>query len=167
SGGDGGEGSPGKLHFWDSSSAGSAILIANGGLDGGEGGGGLGGGGIYFEGNSSGGQAAVHLNGNGFLDISSHNAGSVTIGSLSGNGFGFLGSNNLTVGSNNQSTVFSGVLQDGGEGGGTGGSLTKVGTGTLALNGVNTYTGNTYINGGTLAVNGSIASPFVYINPGG
>jgi len=165
SGGDGGEGSPGKLHFWDSSTAGSAILIANGGVDGGEGG--LAGGGIYFEGSSSGGQASIRVNGNGFLDISSHNAGSVPIGSLSGNGLVFLGSNNLTVGTNNQSTVFSGILQDGGEGGGTGGSLTKVGTGTLALNGVNTYTGNTIINGGTLAVNGSIASPFIFINPGG
>jgi outer membrane autotransporter protein len=66
---------------------------------------------------------------------------------------------------------------DGGEGGpgvhasikgfGAGGSLTKIGTGTLSLNGVNTYTGNTYIDGGTLAVNGSIQSPFTYVNPGG
>ncbi|MDR3401136.1 MAG: autotransporter domain-containing protein [Chthoniobacter sp.] len=165
SGGDGGEGSPGKLHFWGSSSAGNAVLIANGGVDGGEGG--LGGGGIYFENSSNGGQASIHVNGNGFLDISNHDAGSVMIGSLSGNGLVFLGSNNLTVGTNNQSSVFSGVLQDGGEGGGTGGSLTKVGTGTLSLNGVNTYTGNTIINGGTLAVNGSIVSPFVFINPGG
>jgi outer membrane autotransporter protein len=71
----------------------------------------------------------------------------VTVGSIEGDGNVFLGPNNLTVGSNNLSTLFSGVIQDGG----TGGSLTKVGTGTLTLTGLNTYTGATTVNGGTLA----------------
>lgn len=37
----------------------------------------------------------------------------------------------LTVGSNDESTFFSGIIQDGGINQGTGGALTKAGTGTL------------------------------------
>jgi subtilase-type serine protease len=48
---------------------------------------------------------------------------------------------------------------------GTGG-LTLSGTGTLVLTGADTYSGPTVINGGTLVVNGSIASP-VLVNPAG
>ena len=61
----------------------------------------------------------------------------------------FLGANRLTVGSNNLSTLFSGAIQDGGFMGGTGGSLAKIGTGTLTLSGANTYTGGTLISAGT------------------
>src|SRR5437660_11615478 len=73
--------------------------------------------------------------------------------SIAGNGFLNLGSKNLAVGSNNTSTTFSGVIRDGGLGGGAGGSLTKVGTGALTLSGANTYIGGTAISNGTLVVN--------------
>src|SRR5262249_16225657 len=97
----------------------------------------------------------VEIFDNGGLDISGHAAPpapGVTIGSIEGNGNVFLGANNLTVGSNNLSTLFSGVIHDGGPSGGTGGSLTKIGTGTLTLRGRNTYTGTTFVNDGTLTL---------------
>jgi autotransporter-associated beta strand protein len=40
-----------------------------------------------------------------------------------------------------------------------GGGLTKLGTGTLRLNGVNTYTGTTLVSAGTLGGTGTIAGP--------
>jgi len=92
---------------------------------------------------------------------------------IEGSGFYFLGSKTLTVGGNNMSTTVSGVIQDGGflpgifGGGGTGGSLAKVGTGTLTLSGLNTYTGPTTVNDGSLIVNGSIASAQTLINASG
>jgi autotransporter-associated beta strand protein len=51
----------------------------------------------------------------------------------------------LTIGNDNTSTNFSGVISGVG-------TLTKVGTGTETLSGVNTYTGATTINGGTLSI---------------
>jgi len=89
--------------------------------------------------------------GNGNLDISAH-TGSLTIGSLEGTGDVFLGARNLTVGSNNASTLFSDVMQDGGFNGGAGGSFAKTGSGTLTLTGSNSYTGVTTVNGGTLVL---------------
>ena len=142
----------GSTVFHGSSTAASATLIANSGTGGGEGGQ------IFFDENSTGGTSRVELFGNGSLDISAHAAPGVTIGSIEGDGDAFLGVNNLTVGSNNLSTTFSGVIQDGGKGGGMGGSLTKVGTGTLELTGANTYTGNTNVNRGVLQVDSSITS---------
>jgi autotransporter-associated beta strand protein len=114
-----------------------------------------------FEDSSRGGTAQISLveafEFGGILDISLHNAPGVTIGSLEGvEGTGvFLGANNLTVGSNNLSTTFSGVILDDFNGGG---SLTKIGSGTLILSGANTYAGNTNVNRGVLQVDGSITS---------
>ena len=146
----------GALVFEDSSTAGSATITNNSGgvaalLD-----------------STSGGTARFILNGTGSLDISGLTTGGTTAGSIEGAGNVFLGSNNLAVGGNNLSTTFSGVIQDGGLFGGTGGSLTKTGTGTLILSGANTYTGDTIVSGGTLSVYGSIASsPLTTVDAGG
>ena len=77
----------------------------------------------------------------------------MTIGSIEGSGIVLLGANKLTVGSNNLTTTFSGIVEDGMGGGGVGGSLTKIGTGTLTISGPNTYTGVTTVSAGTLLVN--------------
>src|SRR5260370_23588729 len=54
----------------------------------------------------------------------------------------------LTVGGNNASGTFAGIIQN------TAGTLalTKTGTGTLTLSGANTFSGNTTINAGTLSI---------------
>jgi autotransporter-associated beta strand protein len=65
-----------------------------------------------------------------------------------------VGNATLTVGNAlNSSSTFAGVIQDG-TGGGTLGII-KAGTGTLTLSGTNTYTGDTVVNGGVLAVRGN------------
>jgi autotransporter-associated beta strand protein len=66
-----------------------------------------------------------------------------TIGSLAGAGSVTLGSGTLITGGDNSSTIFSGVAS------GTG-RLTKMGTGVMTLSGINSYTGITRVNGGTL-----------------
>jgi outer membrane autotransporter protein len=77
------------------------------------------------------------------------NGFSNTIGSLAGTGTVLNNSARtatLTVGNDNTSTTFGGVLENG-----TGIlELTKIGSGTLTLTGANTYTGGTTISGGTL-----------------
>ena len=121
----------GKTVVSYTSTAGSATLIANGGQGGGQGGT------IVFEDRSTGGTSRVEVFGNGSLDISTHNppAPGVTIGSIEGDGNVFLGAKILTVGNNNLSTTFSGVIQEGGLSGDPGGSLAKIGSGTLTLQG--------------------------------
>ncbi len=151
----------GSTTFQDTSHGDNATLVANGGSSGGLGGT------ISFKDDSTGDTARVEVFGNGNLDISGHSAPGATVGSIEGNGAVFLGANNLTLGSNNLSTTFSGVVQDGGAFAGTGGSLTKVGTGVLTLTGVNTYTGATTVNGGSLIVDGSISGAQTSVNNGG
>lgn len=77
------------------------------------------------------------------LDITGFNT---TVGSLSGGGSVILGAATLTTGGDNSSTTYGGVIS------GTGGSVTKEGTGTLVFTAVNAYTGSTTVNAGNLQV---------------
>jgi len=78
----------------------------------------------------------------GIFDISGATAGA-TIGNLSGTGEVSLGANTLSLGIDGQDSVFAGVID------GSGG-LTKLGTGVLTLSGLNTYSGLTSVQEGTL-----------------
>jgi fibronectin-binding autotransporter adhesin len=88
----------------------------------------------------------------------------LAIGSLAGGGTVKLDTGSggyiLTVGGDNTSTLFSGVITDDSY-------LTKIGSGTLTLSGNNTYTGATVISNGRLVVNGSIANSGITVNAGG
>ena len=75
------------------------------------------------------------------------------IGSLSGAGQ-VIASGDLTTGSDNTSTTFSGVIS--GDGG-----LTKAGSGTFTVTGASTYTGLTEVADGTLQVDGAIGPVIV------
>src|SRR5256886_5238132 len=138
---------PGGLTIFFGGTAEDATLIANGGPNK------FAAGKILFFYRSKGGKARVELFGNGELDISDSVVPGMRVGSIEGDGDILLGSRNLEVGSNGLSTNFSGVIKDGGEGGGVGGSLTKVGMGKLVLSHRNTYTGGTTIKRGKLMVN--------------
>ena len=141
----------GYTSFQNSSTAHFSTLIANGGTDGGQGGQ------VLFEDASEGGTSQIEVFGNGNLDISLHNTPGVTIGSIEGDGNVFLGANNLTVG-NNLSTTFSGVIQDGGEGGHWRFTDQDRVRERSSSTGANTYTGDTNVNRGVLQVDGSITS---------
>jgi len=137
----------GSLIFGNSSTAGSATITTNNG------------GTTSFTGTSTGGSARFITNAGGTFDMSGLSSTGMTAGSIEGAGNYVLGANTLTTGSLNTSTQVDGVIS------GTGGGLTKVGTGTLTLTNVNTYTGATTVSAGTLALSGfaSIASSSVVI----
>jgi fibronectin-binding autotransporter adhesin len=95
------------------------------------------------------------LPGTGTLDL---NGTSQSVGNLTGNTNALIldnaasTSSTLTIGNGNaMGGNFGGVIANGN---GTV-ALAKVGTGTITLSGADTYTGNTLINGGTLALSGS------------
>jgi hypothetical protein len=146
----------GYMNFNDSSSAGTSTITNNGGavafnssstaaqstLK-------ASAGTIYFEGSSSGGTARLVGQGGAF-DISAETGSGISVGSIEGSGNLNLGSKNLAFGSLNTTTSVSAVIADGGASGGTGGSITKQGTGTTTLTAANSYTGGTTVSSGAL-----------------
>ena len=126
---------------------------------------------LFFD-RSTGANAQFITAAGGVVDFSGtggpDNAGKISAGSIAGAGDYFLGSNELTVGSNNLSTVVSGTINDGGLCGcATNASLVKTGSATLTLLGINGYTGPTTVNAGSLIVNGSIALSVSHCESGG
>jgi len=88
----------------------------------------------------------------GTLDIAGY---LININGLSGRGIvdNTVGAGNITVGNNNASSTFGGVIKN------TGGmlALTKTGTGTLTLSGNNTFTGDVTVPSGSLRITNSNA----------
>ena len=152
----------GTVSFAGSASAGTASITSSGptGLTAFSGGAAAGsatltsgsGGKTSFTGSSTGGQARLVTLVGSFVDISGLTTSGMTAGSIEGPGTYRLGSKQLTVGTGNASSLMSGAIVDGGDSGGTGGSLVKAGAGTLILSGNSTFTGSTTISGGTLQI---------------
>ncbi len=91
---------------------------------------------------------AGNLNPNAPLSVSSRfdmsaADGAREVGSIAGSGTIVLGSNALTVGRDNASTLFDGTIEGSG-------ALTKTGSGTLTLSGATQHTGLTTIAQGTV-----------------
>ena len=158
----------GATIFYNQSTAGTATITNNSV-------GNHAGGVLAFFSTSDGSTARVFNNIRGLVDISNATTGT-SIGSVEGEGNIYLGSKKLTLGNTNiASATIGGVISDCGPAGNNcvtgagsvGGSLLKVGSGSLILSGANTYTGATNVNAGTLSVNGSIASsPLTTVNVG-
>jgi autotransporter-associated beta strand protein len=96
---------------------------------------------------------------NATLDMNTSDAGSVdlnnlnaVIGALTGTRNLALGSGVVSIGGNNSSTTYSGVLSGSG-------SLVKNGNGTLTLSAANNFSGSTTVNAGTLALGANNALP--------
>jgi len=137
----------GSAQFFNESSAGTATLIAQGGA-------------VDLEDDSTADMARVILLDSGVLEVFNHRAPGPTVGSIEGDGTISLGSpfidrvRNLNVGANDLNTTFSGLIEDHDRGG----SLTKVGKGTLILTGGNTYTRGTTVERGRLIANNTSGS---------
>jgi autotransporter-associated beta strand protein len=145
---------------FSNSSTGGNVAITNNGT-------------IRFFGQSTAGNATIFNGAGSSIDFSA-TAGQngdhkIDVFSLTGAGQVFLGGNELTLGRDNANVTFGGDISDGGIAfNAAGASLVKVGTGTLALTGNNTYTGATTVNGGVLEVNSDLTSSSgVAVNSGG
>lgn len=90
-------------------------------------------------------QSKLKVNNDGMVKL---NGFASTVAGLEGNGT-IQGSAALTAGDENDAT-FSGILQDGTGAGGL--SLTKKGSGKMTLSGANTFSGNTTLDEGSIAL---------------
>ena len=149
----------GRIYFEGNSTGGTATINNTDGR-------------LYVQGTADLSGATVNNAVGGSVYISDSTTG-VAVGRLSGAGNVVLGGKTLTVGAASilgNSDTISGVISDLGKqfkdlnGNGynnaataTGGSVVKVGAGTLALTGANTYSGGTGITAGTLAFNNAQA----------
>lgn len=121
--------------------------------------------GDIIRGTATGTSTATLAVGGGTLNMGGHNLTSLTSinytdGLISNLGVVNTGINLLGTGSRDfdQDAAYSGTIQDAIVDSGLGVGLTKTGTGTLALDAANTYTGDTTVSAGTLLVNGSLAA---------
>jgi autotransporter-associated beta strand protein len=126
----------GTVAFSDSSTAGSATITTGAFST------------TQFLDTTNAGSASFDTLANGLVDFQlttgTLNNNKITAGSINGAGNYNLGANELTVGNGGTQTV-SGVIS------GTGGTLIKIGVGTLILSGTNSYDGGlTTISAGTL-----------------
>jgi autotransporter-associated beta strand protein len=96
----------------------------------------------------------ITINASGLLDL---NDLLETTGAIGGPGVIDLGSGTLRAGANNGSSTFDGLIIGSG-------TLFKLGAGTWTLNSDNTYTGQTTVSAGTLAINGSQPQSPVTVN---
>jgi autotransporter-associated beta strand protein len=131
------------IRFFQTSTAGSATFSNSGNL--------------FFNDNSTAGGARLINVGNTSVtsfqfSTGPNGDGKLSAGSIEGAGLFDLAANQLTVGGNNLSTTVSGIIDGTDPLGGPGGSLVKIGAGTMTLSGANTYTGGTTVNGGVVAI---------------
>ncbi len=82
----------------------------------------------------------------------------ITGGGNLGTGYEGAGYQNLTIGIGGGSSQFNGSITNTDNNASWHGNLVKEGAGTITLAGINTYTGTTSVNAGTLRINGSTAS---------
>ncbi|QOJ14756.1 MAG: autotransporter-associated beta strand repeat-containing protein [Planctomycetia bacterium] len=105
------------------------------------------------------GQSTIRFS--GALDIALMDLASLDFWTLTGDGDIYLGNRTIRPGGSGLDGTLSGVIQDGSifdPPGALGGSLEKIGSGTLTLTAANTYTGSTNALEGALYINGSVAS---------
>ncbi len=128
---------------------------------------------LRFNGSSGDSSATFNLgSANAVAMVRSTSTSAVSLGGLTGGPGTQLQGNSssggvaatFTIGGNNKSMEFDGVIVDGSVA--TAG-LTKSGSGTFTLTGNNTYSGATTISGGTLNVNGTITRSTVTAASGG